>query len=165
MAWPTQTELLARAEAIWRPGAADPTPDWLLNSTSEAIAVSKTDVQQALAGRGYSTAQIDAWGGGPGHGLVLQIALFYVATDSRLDLRDADQQTVPPLPGTSGTTPKQGPAVLDRRHELLTMAVTDDAGNLVWPDGDVATRTIGSGRMTRTDSTFCDPATGAWKKW
>jgi hypothetical protein len=165
MAWP---DLLARAEAIFRPGADDVTPDWLTLSATEAIAASKTDVQQALAGRGFSPAQIDAWAGGPGKPLVLQIALFYVATDSRLDIKDAEDMRLAPLPGPTGSGGRQGPAVLDRRHELRGITITDDAGNLILPALDPlnpAANPIGSGRMTRADSVFTDRFTGKFRAW
>jgi hypothetical protein len=155
MAWPDLvSELTQRAEAITRPGASSPAnAAWLTKSIADALDAAKTDTLSALAGRGYSPAQIEAWASGPGRPVVLSIGLYYVATDSRLDLKGGDEQK-----------DSQPPAVLDRRPALLTMTITDDTGLPVKPAAVNPESVVAFGRIKSRGETF-RREDGSWVKW
>jgi hypothetical protein len=147
--WLTDAELQARADAIFRPGDETVMPEWLVAVVHDSNASAHGAVVTALAGRGYSPAQIAAWPRAREY--VIDIGLYFTATKGKLDL-------------DLGQRGKDIPSVdLDRRKELLEVDITDADGNLVFPEAE-STRAVGHGRLNTLDERF-RRRDGRWRRW
>jgi hypothetical protein len=114
----------------------------------DALSMAYVDIQQALAGRGFTQSQIDSWAGGPEY--QRDLALWWALTKGGM------------LASESGTPVDDRLMMqLDRRAELLTVAVVDTTGNAPSSGRPKVT----SGTMKSDRDTFIDPATGTWRRW
>jgi len=153
MAWPdVTTDVQARVLALLRPASGQADPAWLAPSIADALLTCQTDFRAILASRGYAPAQQDTWAAGVGRPHVISTAFFLVCIDSRTDIKDADGQKVEP------------PAVLDRRQDWLTLAVTDATGAPVPPANLDTAGPVRFGTVDPTGEEF-RLVDGTWKKW
>jgi hypothetical protein len=147
--WLTDAQLLARTEAIFRPGDESVTPGWLETTVADANAAAHGCVVSALAARGFSPAQIAAWV--RAREFVVDIALYFVAVKGKLDLDTATRgQHIPSIE-------------LDRRKELEEVDVTDAEGNLQYPENP-GIKPVSHGRLNTEHERF-RTRTGHWRRW
>jgi hypothetical protein len=138
----------AVADGLHLSGGAAALEPWWDGVCTRALASALADVRGALIGRGFSQAQLDAWGGHDA--FVIDLATFWAATRGGM-LEAFDAKFVEKI---------------DRRKDLEKVAVTDDAGGLV------GSASVGHGDIKPTPKdppafpggTFTD-AEGRFKRW
>jgi hypothetical protein len=135
----TTDDIKARvADALHLPGAGSLQP-WWTEVCADALDAALADIRGALAGRGYTRVQLDAW---PQLDPWVRDQALYWALVRGGALEGFDDKFV---------------KALDHREQVKTVVVTDSDGTLVRP------AIIGHGPMKGDEDVFFED--GKWRHW